>query len=142
MPCTAAPGAGLTTGRPWLRFGPDTRVRNVASESADEDSVLACYRRLLRVRAVTPSLQDGAISLVRIGRPDVLAYRRPGSGPEVLTVIAFGRAGATVTLPSPGTGRTWRPVVGTHRDLPVPTPGRSFALRGYEGVVLEATPRR
>src|SRR6476469_10084362 len=141
MPCTAAPGAGLTTGRPWLRFGPDTRVRNVASEAADEDSVLACYRRLLRVRAVTPSLQDGAISLVRIGRPDVLAYRRRGSGPEVLTVIAFGRAGATVTVPPAGAGLTWRPVVGTHHDLPDTTPGRALALRGYEGVVLESARR-
>ena len=142
MPWTAAPGAGFTTGRPWLRFGPDTDVRNVAREAADEDSVLACYRRLLRVRAMTPSLQDGAIALVRTGRPDVLAYRRRGSGPEVLTMIAFGRAGATVTVPPAGTGLTWRPVVGTHRDLPDATPGRALALRGYEGIVLEAAPRR
>ena len=56
-------------------------------------------------------------------------------------MIAFGRAGATVTVPPAGTGRTWRPVVGTHRDLPDATPGRALALRGYEGVVLEATAR-
>ena len=99
MPWTAGPGAGFTTGRPWLRLGPDTRSRNVASQAADEDSVLACYRRLLRARIALPSLQDGAIALVRTGRPDVLAYRRRGSGPEVLTMIAFGRAGATVTVP-------------------------------------------
>ena len=89
-----------------------------------------------------PSLQDGAISLIRTGRPDVLAYRRRGSGPDVLTMIAFGRAGATVTVPPAGAGLTWRPVVGTHRDLPDTTPGRSLALRGYEGIVLEAAPRR
>ena len=142
MPWSAAPGAGFTTGRPWLRFGPDTAVRNVASQAADEDSVLACYRRMLRARAATPSLQDGVISLVRTGRPDVLAYRRRGSGPDALTMIAFGRGGATVTVPPAGAGLTWRPVVGTHRDLPDTTPGRSLALRGYEGIVLQAAPRR
>ena len=133
MPWTAAAGAGFTTGRPWLRFGPDTAVRNVAGEAADEDSVLACYRRLLRVAAMTPSLQDGAIALVRTGRPDVLAYRRGGAGRRSLTLIAFGRAGATVTVPPAGTGLTWRPVVGTHRDLPDADPGsgaRRFAGTG------------
>ena len=88
-----------------------------------------------------PSVQDGSISLVRTGRAEVLAYRRRGSGSEALVLIAFARSGATVTVPPAPAGSTWRAVVGTHRDLPAATPGRSLALRGYEGLMLEAVRR-
>jgi alpha-glucosidase len=139
MPWTGEPGAGFTTGRPWLRFGADVATRNVAAASADPASVLSCYRRLLAARAALPSLQDGRLRLLRPDDPDVLAYRREGSGADVIVGVAFGAAGGTVALPRP-TGRgAWRPVVGTHLDPPSPEAGeRTLRLRGYEGVVLVA----
>ncbi len=142
MPWSGDPGAGFTAGRPWLRLGNDVRTRNVATQAADPDSVLACYRRLITARSRTPSLQDGTIALVRTGRPDVLAYRRRGSGAEALVIVAFARSGATVTMPPAAAGHTWRPLVGTHIDLPSSVaPGRALALRGYEGLVFEAASR-
>lgn len=139
MPWTADEGFGFTSGKPWLRFGPDSAVRNVAAQRDDPDSVLACYRRLLRARAVQPSLQDGELELLDLGDPTVLAYRRQGSGPDALVMIAFGPDGASVTLPSPSSGATWRPVAGTHRDLPdeLRLEG-SQRLRAFEGIVAVA----
>ena len=63
MPWTAGPGAGFTTGRPWLRFGPDADTRNVAAQAADPSSVLSLYRRLIALRATSQALQVGTLRL-------------------------------------------------------------------------------
>ena len=140
MPWTAGPNGGFSPVRPWLRLGDDTAGRNVAAHVADPDSVLACYRRLLRARQASPSIQDGRLRLVRTDDPDILAYRRLGSGPEVLVAIAFHARGGTMRLPSLPSRARWQPLVGTHRDLPSVTRGdETVALRGYEGLILVAT---
>ena len=133
------PMAGFTTGRPWLRMGSEAGTRNVAAQRADPDSVLACYRRLLSARREHASLRDGALGLVDVGDPGVVAYRRRGSGPEVLVLVGFERAGAAVTLPAPFDGGVWRSLVGTHLELPeFIVPGMEHHLRPFEGLVLIA----
>jgi alpha-glucosidase len=139
LPWSDGPGAGFTSGRPWLRLGDAAATRNVATQRADPDSVLACYRRLLAARDGQPSLQDGALRLVDAGDPTVLAYRRIGSGEEVLVLVAFDRGGASVRVPAPRGGGAWRPLVGTHRDLPGRIAARAtHQLRPFEGLVLVA----
>jgi len=64
------PGAGFTSGAPWLPLGPN-RERNVAAEQADEGSLLHLYRRLLRLRR---GLGDGVRFLD--SAPGVLAFER------------------------------------------------------------------
>ena len=118
LPWSSEPGAGFSSGQPWLRLGPDAATRNIEAQSSDPDSILACYRRLLAARASLPSLQDGTTELIPVGQRNVLAYLRRGSGALVLVVIVIGSAGASVVLPaSPGV-RSWQPVVGTSRTLP------------------------
>ena len=63
MPWTAGPGAGFTTGQPWLRFGLDADTRNVAAQAADPSSVLSLYRRLIALRATSQALQVGTLRL-------------------------------------------------------------------------------
>jgi alpha-glucosidase len=139
LPWSNGPGAGFTTGHPWLRLGDAAATRNVAAQREDPDSVLACYRRLLAARCEHPSLQDGALRLLDVGDPTVLAYRRIGSGEEVLVVVAFDRGGASVRVPAPRRGGGWRPLVGTHRDLPGRVAARdTHRLRPFEGLVLVA----
>lgn len=136
MPWTSGPGGGFTSGRPWLRFGDDAETRNVASQSEDPDSVLRCYRRLIKARRELRSLQDGGLVLLRPRDPDLLAFRRRGSGPEVLVVVAFADRDHTFRLPRPQSGGRWRPVVGTHRDLPETLEaGDNVVLRPYEAMV-------
>lgn len=140
MPWTGGPNGGFSPVRPWLRLGDDTAERNAAAQAADPDSVLACYRRLLQARRASPSLQDGRLRLVRTGNPDILAYRRLGSGPEVLVAVAFRASGGTLRLPSLPSRARWQPLAGTHRDLATVLRGdEKLALRGYEGLILVAT---
>ncbi len=139
MPWTDGPGAGFTTGRPWLRLGPDVATRNVAAQARDPDSVFACYRRLLAARRDLPSLQDGDTRLRSSGDPTVLVYTRSGRGASVMVIMAFGPDGATVRVPTSRGVTAWRPVVGTQRDVPERLVGGSLTrLRGYEGVVAVA----
>jgi alpha-glucosidase len=139
MPWGPGPGAGFTTGTPWLRLGPDADVRNVASESGDPGSVLAAYRRILAARRSLRTLQDGAISLARTGDPNVLGYRRHGPSGEVLVLVAFGPGPSSARVPRPTHGGRWRPVVGTHLDPPGMLPGaRTVELRPYEGIIAVA----
>ncbi|HET7169012.1 MAG TPA: alpha-amylase family glycosyl hydrolase [Candidatus Limnocylindrales bacterium] len=140
MPWRPGPGGGFTTGRPWLRLGPDVDQRNVAVQRADPDSVLACYQRLIAARNGLASLQDGSLTMVRTGDPDVLGYRRRGSGSDVLVLIGFADHDHHPRIPRPhGGSGGWRPVVGSHRDLPDRlTPGSPTTLRPHEAIVAVA----
>ncbi len=135
MPWTDGPGAGFTTGRPWLRLGDDTDSRNVHAQSADPDSVLACYRRLIAARAGLPSLQSGGMTLLATMHPDVVAYRRGEGAGAVVVVLNLGAEVSIDKLElDPG---ALRPVVGTHRQSPAATGGSgSLTLRAGEAVVL------
>lgn len=143
MPWTGDPGAGFSTGRPWLRLGADTATRNVAAQRADPGSVWSCYRRLLALRSAEPSLQDGALVIARTGDPGVLGYRRVGSGPEVFVAIAFRPEGGEIRLPRPVHGGRWRSIGGSSAEPSTPTvDGRLLRLRGLEAVVLVADRHR
>lgn len=136
MPWSGDPRGGFSAGQPWLRLGPDVDERNVATQSADADSVLQVYCRLMAARAELPSIQDGTLEILRTTDPDVLGYRRIGSGPEVLVLIGFADRDHPVAVPRPRRGGGWRPVAGTHRDLPERlVHGASHTLRPYEGIV-------
>ena len=57
----------------------------------------------------------------------------------MLVAVNFSADGGSVRLPRPTGGGVWRPVVGTHLDVPELGAGkRTLTLRGYEGLVLVA----
>jgi len=139
MPWSGGPGAGFTTGTPWLRVGPDAAVRNVAAQAADPDSVLTAYRRLTAARRQHPALQAGDLRLVRTLDPDVLAYRRSAGSEEALVVVDFADRQTDVVLPRPRRGGAWEYVAGTHRDPAAPADAAgTLRLRPFEAVILVA----
>jgi alpha-glucosidase len=141
MPWASGVRSGFTTGVPWLRLGDDAAKRNVSAQAADPHSVLACYRRLLRARAGSPSLQMGTLRMARTGEPDVLAYRRGG---DTLVLINMGASTVTVTVTAPrptDRGATWRSLVGTEPEPASVDSEGSVRLAGYEGVVLTTQDR-
>jgi len=131
-PTTAGPGAGFTTGTPWLPIAPDAEARNVATQRDDPRSVLALYRALLALRRETPDLQAGAIAFAAPdeGDPDVLVYRR---GRRHLVALNFSPEPRPVSWPSDA-----RTVLCTHLDRDAahaPPP----VLRGGEGVIARVS---
>jgi alpha-glucosidase len=122
------PGAGFTTGTPWLPLG-DPAV-SVAAQRDDPGSMLALHRRLLALRHDSPALSAGAYEPVQADG-DVLAYLRAGDDRRWLVALNLGQ----------GAGRLDRTMRG--RVELATTPDRDgerveggLELAGDEGVVV------
>ena len=87
MQWSAAPGAGFTTGRPWLKPNPNHTRINVEAQQADPDSVLSHYRRLIALRRAERVLIEGGYHPLMGSHRQIYAYCR-GEGPGRLVVIA------------------------------------------------------
>jgi glycosidase len=88
MPWTGGANGGFTAAaQPWEPLQPGHAQRNVAAQDADPASLLAHYRRLVRLRQSEPALAIGDVRVLDTGRDDVLAFERSADGRR-LTVIA------------------------------------------------------
>jgi alpha-glucosidase len=72
IPWEPGPGAGFTSGEPWL---PIDDALNAREQAADPRSSLALFRRAAALRRELPELQGGSQRTVEAG-PDVLAWLR------------------------------------------------------------------
>jgi alpha-glucosidase len=133
MPWDAGPGAGFTSGRPWLPLGEDNRRRHVAAQRADPGSMLTLHRRLLRLRRQAPALVTGAYDPVEADG-DVLAFLRTGPGARYLVALNLGPHPAHLAVP--GLELDGRVAVSTHLDRDEAAVGGGLDLRGEEGVVV------
>ncbi|HET9557944.1 MAG TPA: alpha-amylase family glycosyl hydrolase, partial [Actinomycetota bacterium] len=122
------PGAGFTTGTPWLPLG-DPAV-NVAAQRDDPGSILTLHRRLLALRHDSPALSAGAYEPVQADG-DVFAYLRTGDDGRWLVALNLG----------PGAGRL--DLAGRGRVELAATPDRDgerveggLDLAGDEGLVV------
>jgi glycosidase len=68
---------------------PDYPQRNVANESADPNSLLALYRRLIRLHADSPALRRGQTVAVTTAAANVYAAMRQTSDEVVLILANF-----------------------------------------------------
>jgi alpha-glucosidase len=97
-PSAAGPGAGFTTGEPWLPIVAGAEALNAETQAADPRSALALTRRLAALRRATPALQTGAQRMVEAGE-GLLAWERDGAGGRLLCVVNFasGRVATRLT---------------------------------------------
>ena len=137
MQWSAGPGAGFTTGKPWLRIGEDAGTRNVAAQMADADSVTAAYRRLLAARRDREALRCGSFRRVAVHGDDVFAYMRTTATDEALVVVNFSAGVRRADWSDdPAAGTAWRSLVGSHRPPSESGPDGAIVLRPLEGVIL------
>jgi alpha-glucosidase len=87
MQWNAEPNAGFTRGTPWLPIPASYRTYNVASESADPNSILEFYRRLLALRHRDPALLEGDYIALSENDPNVLSYLRRQGNEAVLVAL-------------------------------------------------------
>jgi glycosidase len=138
MQWTGEAGAGFSSGRPWLRLGPDYRDRNVARQREEPDSILACYRRLIRFRRTAAPLQRGTMARLRAGVDDVLAWVREADGRRLLVLVNFVGEERTVDLAAIVGGTDWAARVGTHPEPSAPAGDGRLTLAPDEAVILES----
>jgi glycosidase len=92
MQWTSSPGAGFTTGTPWQSLQSDWRTTNVAAQEGDSTSLLALYRRLIRLRRTRDALGAGGLAPLTTSHGAVSAYVRRSAGQSVLVVANLGNA--------------------------------------------------
>ena len=138
MQWSSGPGAGFTTGRPWLRLGPDAANRNVESEVPDPDSVFGCYSRVLAFRATSAALRRGGMTRLESGAADVLAWIREAAAERLLVLVSFVGETRTVDLAGIAPGTSWTPRVGTRREPSEPSDHGRLELAPDEAVILES----
>ena len=129
MQWDASPGAGFTTGAPWLPLG-DFAQTNVEAQRDDPASLLSLHRRLIALRRAEPALSLGAWTPVD-AQGDVLAYVRAEDGVRFLVALNLGSAPAR--LAGEWTGEI---AVSTHPDADGGAVSGAVELRGDEGVAV------
>ena len=130
MPWDARPGAGFTTGEPWLPLGADSAALNVAAQAADASSMLRLYRELIALRRAEPALSVGDYTQVA-ATEQVLAYERSHAGARLLIALNLSdEAGELATVPARGTA-----LLSTRLDRNGEITGSSIDLRPNEGII-------
>jgi alpha-glucosidase len=122
------PGAGFTTGTPWLPLG-DPAV-NVAAQRDDTHSMLTLHRRLLALRHGSLALSAGAYEPVQADG-DVLAYLRTGDDGRWLVGLNLGQGAGRLDLAVRG-----RVELATTPDRDGERVEGGLDLAGEEGVVV------
>ena len=95
----SSPGAGFTTGTPWLAINPDHTEVNAAAQVDDPDSVFEHYRRLIALRHEDPVVTDGDFELLLQDHPSIWAFTRRGSDAELLVAANFSADVVGAALP-------------------------------------------
>lgn len=96
-----SPNAGFSSpgAEPWLPVAADYAQRNMAVESADPDSVLSLYRRMLAFRRGSDALRRGSFVRVPV-HGNALAYLREASGDRAFAAVNFGAERIEVAVPA------------------------------------------
>ena len=104
MPWSDGPGAGFTSGRPWLPVPAEHVALNVAAQQDDPGSVLGRFRAFLAWRRAQPALLHGDIRFLDVA-PPLLAFERRDATQRML--VAFNLSDEPASGPVPVDG-TWR----------------------------------
>jgi len=79
--------AGFSQKTPWLPVPPSYKTHNVASESANPNSVLSFYKKLLALRHNNRALLDGNYVPLNQDDPNVISYLRQYKDQAVVVAI-------------------------------------------------------
>ena len=93
-----SPNAGFTQGTPWLPVPPSYKTHNVATESADPNSILQFYRHLLALRHEDQALLEGDYVDLSPKNEAVLSYLRRSGDEAVLVLLNMSGSPQTLSL--------------------------------------------
>lgn len=84
------PNAGFSKADPYMKLHPASRKINVAAEEADSGSVLAFWRRIVKLRKAQAYLFTfGGFEAVSEDHPDLFIYIKEDNGTRALVALNF-----------------------------------------------------
>ena len=135
----ASPGAGFTTGTPWLAINPDHVTVNAAAQAGDPNSVFEHYRRLIALRHEDPVVTDGDFELLLPGHPVIWAFLRRTAAAELLVAASFSADVVDAVLPVDPDWADAAVVLTSLNGDPPLQPLPSLKLRPWESVIWRRT---
>lgn len=96
-PSASGPGAGFTSGKPWLPVCQEADELNVQDEMNTSSSVLALYRSLIALRRKWAPLRRGTFERIMTG-DDTLSYSRTWDGQSVYVTLNMSDQSTSVCL--------------------------------------------
>lgn len=126
--------AGFSDAKPWLPVSPNRVQINVASQCADDDSLLALFRWLTDFRSRTEVLRHGWFETIDVNNGYVFAYKRSSDTERYYVLLNFDDHDQPVQLPEACT--TLRSAH-TYDDVMI-SPDNSLVLYAHQGVLLKA----
>ena len=94
--------AGFTTGTPWMPVHENYQQINVEQASYDSESILAYYKKLIRLRRTSKwsdLLAFGTFEPVLTEHPNLIAYRRSYEGKSLIILNNFSRDSLKLSIP-------------------------------------------
>lgn len=143
MQWTPGVDAGFSTAKKtWLPIPPSYKTINVQTESADPDSLLNWYKKLIALRRANPALHDGGFAMLETASPDVLAYVRtpPKGSAPVVVAINMSAQPQTVSLDVSafgGTGKAAKTLAASDHSLREVTSMQNVTLPAYSAWIAE-----
>jgi oligo-1,6-glucosidase len=128
-----SPGAGFSTGTPWLAVNPNHKDINAAAAVADPDSVFHHYRRLIALRHTEPAVVHGDFTMLLANDERVYAFTRAHEGVQLLTLGNFSGDDVPVDLPG------WAAAELVIGNYPPDDNPQNLVLRPWEARVYRRT---
>lgn len=98
--------AGFSKATPWLPVPPTAKTHNVADESKDPKSILAFYKRVLKIRHTNPALANGDYVPINENNQNVLSYLRVYRDQSVLVALNMSGTAQKISFPTKANGFT------------------------------------
>ncbi|MFD6953420.1 glucohydrolase [Nocardiopsis sp. TSRI0078] len=133
MQWDASPGAGFTTGTPWIGINPNHTEINAKAAVADQDSVFHYYRRLIALRKEHPVVVHGAFEPLLEEDPAVYAYTRALDDRVLLVVANWSADTVPLELDPSVAGRDPVRLIGNYSDEGAFAPLRPWEARVHLG---------
>jgi alpha-glucosidase len=137
MQWDASPGAGFTTGDPWLPVNPETATVNIEAQRRDPASMLSLYRRLIAERRASPALRRGTYRTLPAPK-DVFAYARELDGEQRVVLLNLAERAVQVPVARLGIApEGLRVTQSTGPERGSELLGKTIELAPEEGVLLD-----
>ena len=133
MQWKAGPNAGFTDGEPWIGIPENYSYINVEEENKDEDSILSCYKKLIRLRKEYRVIAEGDIGFIYRDHPQVLAYRRRTEEEEL--IVLANMTGREAALAPAFDAGGWELLTASWKEAPAQAEGEIRMLRPFESQV-------
>lgn len=129
MQWDASENAGFTQGIPWLRVNPNYKEINAASQLHDENSVFACYKKLIRLRKTWDVFVDDTFRMLLEGDENFFAYQRENAFRKLLVICNF--FGCTLEYPLEADWENMELLIGNYDSIERPEIFRPYEARMY-----------